>query len=101
MAGSGSTRWGWHRRHRTERDACAIGTAHIKPMLRAWLETSGIYEARERDRTVLGARLVMSRMTRDEYRTLTRTLTIDYDMRPAWKDRIRLTPVPGRFGGLV
>jgi len=40
-------------------------------------------------------------VTRDEFGALTRTLAIDYDMRPAWKDRIRLTPVPGRFGGLV
>jgi hypothetical protein len=101
VGSSSSTRWDGHVRHRTELDACAIGTAYIKPMLRDWLETSGSYEARGRDRVVLGGRLVMGRMTRDEYGALTRTLTIEYDLRPEWNDRIRLTPVPGRFGGLV
>jgi hypothetical protein len=101
MGSSSSTRWHGHIRHRTELDACAIGTAHIKPMLREWLETSGSYEARSSRRILLGATIVAGRVTRDEFAALTRTLTIDYDMRPAWKDRIRLTPVPGRFGGLV
>jgi hypothetical protein len=70
-------------------------------MLREWLETSGRYEARSSRRIVLGARIVAGRVTRDDFGALSRTLTIDYDLRPAWKDRIRLTPVPGRFGGLV
>lgn len=101
MGGSGSTRWGGHRRHRTEREACAIGTAYIKPMLRDWLETSCSYQASNRRRTVLGATLIVGRMMRDPAGGLTRTLTIDYDERPAWKDQIRLSSVPGRFGGLV
>ena len=101
MGSPSSTRWNGHVRHRTELEACAIATAHLKPMLREWLETSGRYEARSSRRIVLGARIVAGRVTRDDFGALSRTLTIDYDLRPAWKDRIRLTPVPGRFGGLV
>jgi len=60
LVGSSSpTRWDGHVRHRTELDACAIGTAHIKPMLREWLETSANYEARSSRRIVLGARIVV------------------------------------------
>jgi hypothetical protein len=101
VGSSSSTRWNGHVRHRTELDACAIGTALLKPMLREWLETSGRYEARSSHRIILGARIMAGRVTRDEFGALTRTLTIDYDIRPEWKDRIRLTPVSGRFGGLV
>ena len=101
MGGSGSTRWNGHRRHRTERDACAFGTAGLKALLRDWLETSGSFDYRRNGRMTLGGEVVVGRVMRDDAGSLTRTLTIDYDERPAWPDRIRLSSVPGRFGGLV
>ena len=54
MGGSGSTRWGGHRRYRTERDSCPLRLSALLPLLRDWLERSASWDARINRRMVLG-----------------------------------------------